>query len=62
MCTKIKVEGEHATIVSRIIAKAMRDSGLKVNYWTNVTPSEIPACRREATRTDSDVSLVAMTR
>lgn len=59
---KVTVEGKSARIVSSIITKALRDAGIKTTSHYDVTPSEVANCRREATRDDSQVSVVAMTR
>lgn len=59
---KVTVEGQCADIVSAVIAKALRDAGIKTNHWRGVTPSEVASCRRDATREGAQVSIVAMSR
>lgn len=59
---KVTVEGQNARLVSAIIAKALRDSGIKTSHWHDVTPSEVANCRRDATREGAQVSVVAMSR
>lgn len=60
--TKIKIEGKNALIVGKLITESLRDSGLKVNHWHDVTPSEVAKCRRDAVRKDADISIVSMSR
>ncbi len=59
---KITIEGPESKFLAGILVKHMRDLGLKVNYWREMTPSEVPNARRDATRENADVSIVAMTR
>lgn len=59
---KIKIEGANASIVGMLVTQSLRDSGLKVNYWRDIAPSEIAGCRRDATREAADISIVSMRR
>jgi hypothetical protein len=59
---KVKIEGAGANLISALITKALRDAGVKVNLWYDVTPGEVASCRRDATKCGDDVSVVSMTR
>ena len=60
--TKIKVEGADARIVAAIITKTLRDAGVSLLSFYDITPREVANCRREATRKGVSVSIVAMSR
>lgn len=59
---KVTIEGKGADIVGKLIAESLRNSGLKVSHWYDVTPSEVTRCRRDSARRKADISIVSMTR
>jgi hypothetical protein len=59
---KIKIEGKGAKLAGKLAAKLLREQGLEVNFWFDVTPSGVAAARRDAARESADVSIVAMRR
>lgn len=60
--TKIKIEGASAAVIAALITQSLRDQGLKVDSWHDVTPGEVASCNRSAGKKDKDICIVAMTR